>query len=48
MFELTKAQFNEEKEYKQCKLDLEEREMLFKEARAGCNTAGAADGPNQF
>ena len=34
-YELTKARFDEEKEYKRRKLDLEEREMLFKEAKAG-------------
>ena len=43
MFELTKAQFDEGKEYKQCKLDLEEREMLFKEARAGFILKAAYD-----
>ena len=35
MFELTKARFDEEKEYKRRKLDLEERDMLYKEAKAG-------------
>jgi|SRR5271154_433994 len=34
-FELTKARFDEEKEYKRRKLELEERDMLFKEAKAG-------------
>ena len=42
-FELTKARFDEEKEYKRRKLDLEEREMLFKEAKASLISKTAYD-----